>query len=79
MRVLPVSRLSKCWGSMHSQCKSGAMGKSSDPNAVVDIHGMVYGVEGLRIVDASIFPSLPPGHIQATVLFPSVIQMLLPG
>ena len=43
------------------------MGKPSDPNAVVDTKGSVLGVERLRIVDASIFPSVPPGHIQATV------------
>ena len=43
------------------------MGKSSDPNAVVDVHGKVFGVTGLRVVDASTFPLTPPGHIMATV------------
>ena len=43
------------------------MGKKSDPNAVVDTRGRVYGVEGLRIVDASIFPLLPAGHPMSTI------------
>ena len=43
------------------------MGPRNDSNAVVDSRGRVYGVKGLRIVDASIFPLLPPGHPQGTV------------
>jgi choline dehydrogenase len=27
----------------------------------------VFGVENLRVVDASAFPFLPPGHPQSTV------------
>ncbi|KAI9656211.1 MAG: hypothetical protein M1821_004874 [Bathelium mastoideum] len=45
----------------------GAMGKKSDPNAVVDSRGRVFGLKGLRVIDASSFPLLPPGHIQSTV------------
>ena len=45
----------------------GAMGKAGDPNAVVDSHARVFGVQGLRVVDASAFPFLPPGHAQAIV------------
>lgn len=44
-----------------------AMGKSDDTTAVVDANGRVYGVEGLRVVDSSIFPVLPPGHPQSAV------------
>ena len=44
-----------------------AMGKPSDPNAVVDTHGRVFGVKGLRVIDSSAFPFLPPGHCQSTV------------
>lgn len=43
------------------------MGKQSDANAVVDPNGKVFGVQGLRVVDASIFPLTPPGHIMATI------------
>lgn len=45
----------------------GAMGKTSDPMAVVDSHAKVIGVENLRVVDASSFALLPPGHPLATV------------
>ncbi|KAI9704637.1 MAG: hypothetical protein M1820_005385 [Bogoriella megaspora] len=44
-----------------------SMGKTDDPKAVVDSHGSVIGVQGLRVVDASIFPLLPPGHPMSTV------------
>ncbi|KAL4874459.1 hypothetical protein BJY04DRAFT_225022 [Aspergillus karnatakaensis] len=43
-----------------------AMGDSSDPNAVVDSNAKVFGVQNLRVVDASIFPTLPPGHPQSS-------------
>lgn len=43
------------------------MGVSSDPMAVVDNRARVFGVKGLRVVDASTFPILPPGHPQSTV------------
>ena len=33
------------------------MGPDSDPMAVVDQHGRVRGLEGLRVVDASILPN----------------------
>jgi choline dehydrogenase len=45
-----------------STCK---MGNSSDASAVVDSHARVWGVKNLRVVDASIFPVLPPGHPQS--------------
>ncbi|KAL9611915.1 MAG: hypothetical protein Q9167_003468 [Letrouitia subvulpina] len=43
------------------------MGKVGDVDAVVDSRARVIGVEGLRVVDASAFPFLPPGHPQGTV------------
>ena len=45
----------------------GSMGRKNDSTAVVDTSGRVFGVRSLRIVDASIFPLLPPGHPQSTV------------
>lgn len=35
--------------------------------AVVDSKARVFGVNGLRVVDASSFALLPPGHPQSTV------------
>ncbi|KAL8969550.1 MAG: hypothetical protein Q9197_004271 [Variospora fuerteventurae] len=43
------------------------MGRKEDRESVVDGMGRVYGAKGLRVVDASVFPVLPPGHITATV------------
>ncbi|KAI8952985.1 GMC oxidoreductase [Xylaria longipes] len=50
----------------HASCTC-AMGKQSDPMAVVDSKARVYGVSGLRVVDAAAFPLLPPGHPMGTV------------
>lgn len=43
------------------------MGRSNDTMAVVDSHARVYGVDRLRVVDASSFPFLTPGHPQSGV------------
>lgn len=43
------------------------MGRRDDPNAVVDSKAKVIGVNRLRVVDASAFALLPPGHPQSTV------------
>ena len=45
-----------------------SMGPASDPIAVVDQYGRVRGVEGLRIVDASIMPDLVSAPINPAVL-----------
>lgn len=44
-----------------------AMGKAGDAKAVVDSRARVFGVRGLRVVDASAFPFLPPSLPQSTV------------
>jgi len=43
------------------------MGRKIDPLAVVDNNAFVFGTNNLRVVDASAFPILPPGHPQSTV------------
>jgi choline dehydrogenase len=50
----------------HAACTC-RMGTSDDPNAVVDNRARVIGVTGLRVVDASSFALLPPGHPQSTI------------
>ena len=48
-----------------STCK---MGPPGDPLAVVDQYGRVYGVDGLRIVDASIMPDTVRANLNLTVI-----------
>ena len=44
-------------------CKMG-----SDPMAVTNEHGQVHGVEGLRVVDASLMPTLISGNTNAPTI-----------
>ena len=44
------------WG--HHACGTCRIGSSSDKNAVLDSRFRVRGVEGLRVVDASVFPRI---------------------
>lgn len=44
------------------------MGVRTDPMAVVDKDALVLGLSKLRVVDASIFPTLPNGNINAPVI-----------
>ena len=39
------------------------MGAVDDPMAVVDSHGRVIGVDGLRVADSSIFPRITNGNL----------------
>jgi choline dehydrogenase len=44
------------------------MGPASDSEAVVDNALRVHGIEGLRVVDASVFPLIPSGNTHAPVV-----------
>ncbi len=51
----------------HTACTC-RMGPDDDPQAVVDQHCRVYGVEGLRVVDASVMPDLVRANTNATAI-----------
>ncbi|MCB1342533.1 MAG: GMC family oxidoreductase N-terminal domain-containing protein [Pseudooceanicola sp.] len=56
----------KAWTVFH-QCGTARIG--SDPgNAVVDPSLKVHGIEGLRVADASIFPTIPTGNTNAPAI-----------
>ena len=44
------------------------MGPATDPMAVVDDQLRVHGLEGLRVVDASIMPSMLSANLNAATL-----------
>lgn len=54
------------------------MGKEDDPTAVVDSELKVIGVEGLRVVDASVMPTITSGNTAApTMMIAEKIARLL--
>ena len=55
------------WGTGHPSCTC-KMGPATDPMAVVDQHGLVRGVENLRICDQSVFPKLTSRGPSATAI-----------
>ena len=52
----------------HHPCGTCRMGAADDGGAVVDAQLRVHGVTGLRVVDASVFPDLVGGNINAPVI-----------
>jgi choline dehydrogenase len=59
----------RAWGH-HASC-SAPIGADNDPNAVLDSQFRVRGVQNLRVVDASVFPTIPGVFIQAPIFMVS--------
>jgi choline dehydrogenase len=57
----------KAESAYHPSC-SCKMGLPSDPMAVVDAEGRVHGLDGLRVVDASIMPNVVSGNLNAPTI-----------
>ena len=49
-------------------CGTAKMGPSADPTAVVDARLRVHKIKGLRVIDASIIPTIPAAHLNAPVM-----------
>ena len=64
---LPAWALSRFGTTFHpsSTCR---MGPATDPMAVVDHDARIHGVDGLRVMDASIFPTGPRANVHFTVV-----------
>jgi choline dehydrogenase len=58
---------SKVESAYHPSC-SCKMGAAGDPSAVVDSQARVRGLEGLRVVDSSIMPSITTGNLNAPTI-----------
>jgi 5-(hydroxymethyl)furfural/furfural oxidase len=72
-RMLADDALMEAWirrsvaGTWHPSCTC-RMGSKDDPMAVTDPAARVYGVENLRVVDASIFPCVPRANTNIPVI-----------
>ncbi len=54
--------------SAYHPCGTCKMGPVEDAGSVVDPECRVIGLEGLRVVDASVFPTVPNGNINAPTI-----------
>ncbi|XP_072934716.1 glucose dehydrogenase [FAD, quinone]-like [Epargyreus clarus] len=53
---------------IYHHCCTNKMGPKTDPEAVVDSRLKVYGIRGLRVVDASVMPHVPAAHTNAPTI-----------
>ena len=51
----------------HPSC-SCKMGSSDDPMTVVNNKGQVNGIEALRVIDSSVFPTIPNGNLNGPTI-----------
>jgi choline dehydrogenase len=51
----------------HPSC-SCKMGSSNDPMAVVNSEGQVIGIDNLRVIDSSVFPTIPNGNLNGPTI-----------
>lgn len=54
--------------SAYHPCGTCKMGQPDDPMTVVDSQLRVIGIENLRVIDASVFPSVPSANINAATI-----------
>ncbi|XP_015112867.1 glucose dehydrogenase [FAD, quinone] [Diachasma alloeum] len=52
---------------MNHEIGTAKMGPSTDASAVVDARLRVHGVQRLRVIDASVMPTMPVGHVNAGI------------
>jgi len=55
-------------GSSYHLIGTARMGPRTDPTTVVDDHLRVHGTEGLRVIDASIMPTMPSANTMAATM-----------
>jgi len=53
---------------VYHPCGTCAMGSSTSPDAVVDSELRVIGTRGLRVIDASVMPTIPVGNLNAPTI-----------
>jgi len=58
----------QCGGTVWHLIGTARMGPETDPTAVVDDQLRVRGVQGLRVIDASIMPSMPSANTYASTM-----------
>lgn len=73
--ILDTIKLS--FNTVYHAAATNKMGKKDDKMAVVDSKCRVYGVKRLRVVDASSFPFLPPGHPMSTICKCTILNVFL--